>query len=294
MRGQLDSVSDWRAVVRVLRSTDWVRRASQGVVDDLAATVFPIDCRVCGGPLLRAEESAMCDGCLSQIERQSMTLCACCGEGFGLENSRLAGLFDGARCAACRMVPPEFERAVAYGVYEDELREAVHLLKYERARGLATPLGKMLAEAVAEIAAREMVVVAVPLFAAKQRARGYNQSAVLADAAMAELRRRGGWKLTAAHGSMKRVGDTKSQFGLKPRQRRDNLRGAFVVSDAAAVTGREVLLVDDILTTGATARECARVLRAAGAERVWVATLARAQKLEKVAAWDGWKRNQMQ
>jgi predicted amidophosphoribosyltransferase len=84
---------------------------------------------------------------------------------------------------------------------------------------------------------------------------------------------------------MIRVRETESQFGLSTRERRRNLRGAFVVKDPAAVSGREVLVIDDIYTTGATARECARVLRQAGALKVWVATVSRAQK-EMVARWD--------
>jgi ComF family protein len=206
-----------------------------------------------------------------------------------MESARFAGQFEEARCTACRRVPPQFARAVAYGVYEDELRELVHLLKYERVRGLAEPLGAMLVEAMLmleDAAARELVVVSVPLFAPRERQRGYNQSAVLADAALALLKKRKPeWKLTPAHRTMRRTRDTESQFGLAPRQRRANLRGAFKV--VGNVAGREVLLIDDILTTGATARECARVLRRAGARKVWVATLARAQRADAVAMWDG-------
>jgi ComF family protein len=177
---------------------------------------------------------------------------------------------------------------VAFGVYRDELRQMVHLLKYERLRQVAPVLGRKLAATVATLdgaAARELSVVAVPLYPAKERARGFNQSVLIAEAAIAELRR-SGWSLRLERGALKRVRDTESQFSLTPKQRRQNLRGAFVVTDGAAITNREVLLVDDIYTTGATARECARVLREAGAAKVWVATVSRAQP-EMVEMWGG-------
>ncbi len=186
-------------------------------------------------------------------------------------------------------LPPEFERAVAYAAYEDGLREMVQLLKFERMPALARPLGGMLARAVEMLegeAAKELMVVAVPLFPAKERRRGYNQAVLIADAALGELKKsRPEWRFRAAHGALRRVKDTESQFGLTPRQRRLNLRNAFEVVDPAAVVGREVLLVDDIYTTGATARACSQALVRAGVRKVWVATVSRAQ-VETVALWN--------
>jgi ComF family protein len=284
-------MADVSAMTRLLRGPGWVVRAA---VDDFVTTFFPADCRVCGGPLLSAGIAPVCDACVAGIEAQTAALCRLCGEALDMEGVRFAGQFpaEGLLCAPCRMAAPEFERAVAYGVYEDGLREMVHLLKYERMSALARPLGRMLAEAMETLAGEdggeltELTVVAVPLYPAKERQRGYNQAVLLADAALAELKRtRPEWKLRAAHGAMRRVRDTESQFSLTPRGRRRNLKGAFAVRDNAALAGREVLLVDDIYTTGATARECERVLREAGARRVWVATLSRAQR-ETVERWD--------
>ncbi len=285
-----------------------MRALTRGAVDDFVTTVFPGECRVCGGALVRAGTTPVCEGCLARVRPQKGLLCGVCGEALGMESERFAESFggDARMCPPCRRVPPEFARAVAYGVFEGELREMVHLLKYERVMGLTRPLGAMLAGAVELLgkeissAAQEVLVVAVPLFRAKERGRGFNHAEVLANAAMRWLgRRRPAWRMRAAHDAIERVRETESQFGLTPHARRKNLRGAFAVRDASAVQDRDVLLIDDIYTTGATARECAAVLRLAGARGVLVATLARAQ-VESVAMWDAeavsteWKTTEVQ
>ena len=186
------------------------------------------------------------------------------------------------RCRACRLAPPPFVRAVHFGLYEHRMRAAIHVLKYDRIHSAARGLGLMLAQAIAQLAAEapaEMLVVPVPLHRSKYNQRGFNQARSLAVQAMAVLRKsHPAWRLALASSTLMRLRATDTQAGLTSRQRRINVRGAFSVSDPQAVTLKHVLVVDDILTTGATARAAAAALMQAGAASVWVATLARARR----------------
>jgi ComF family protein len=208
---------------------------------------------------------------------QSGPLCARCGDrltapGF---DSSIGGL-----CRACRLAPPPFVRAVAFGPYQGRMKAAIHALKYDRLHPAARGLGRMLAEAIAQLAGEapaEMLVVPVPLHRSKYAQRGFNQARLLAVHALNSLRNtHPEWRLTLASSTLMRLRATESQAGLTFRQRRLNVRNAFTVSDAGAVTLKHILLIDDILTTGATARAAALALARAGAASVWVATLARA------------------
>jgi len=190
-------------------------------------------------------------------------------------------------CQPCRLAPPAFVKAVAYGSYQGQLREMVHLLKYDGMQPVAGRLGTLLADSLeCFVSPQAMLVIPVPMHPSKQRQRGFNHAELLARAAMVEMRRRHPqWALKLDTSLLKRVRFTVSQAGLTTHQRRQNLRGAFFVPRAARLAGRHVLLIDDIYTTGATARACSRVLRNAGAASVRVATVARAQR-EGVAFWD--------
>ncbi len=177
---------------------------------------------------------------------------------------------------------PPFARASAYGSYDGGLRDLVHLLKYDRVRPAASVLGRMLAEVVADVAedfGEEVpVVVPVPLHASKLRQRGFNQSELIARA-MLKLRP-AALELRLNTSALVRHRATNSQTGLTPPQRRENMRGAFRVERRDQISGRDILLIDDVFTTGTTASECARVLRRAGAGRVFIATVARVMKPE--------------
>ena len=215
-------------------------------------------------------------------------LCSICGErlmspfAFSAEDDSSEHQPREARCGLCRRLDPPYVKATAYGSYESGLRELIHLLKYNQVRPAANVLGRMLAEAVEDLqplfGETDLLVVPVPLHSTKLRQRGFNQSELIARAALKVKPSAGRFQLSP--GLLERRRETKSQIGLSRHQRRENIRGAFVVTRPGEMAGREVLLVDDVFTTGTTVSECARILRRAGASKVYVATVARTLKTE--------------
>jgi ComF family protein len=255
-----------------------------GIAESLFATLFPSDCRLCGAPLINISRLPVCDGCLAGIRPIAGGVCSVCGERL-VSMHAFSGENDEPLCGLCRRLGPPFEKAAAYGSYDGGLRELIHLLKYEQVRPAANVLGRMLAEVIAGLeigfTGDSVLVIPVPLHSKKLRQRGFNQSEAIARAA---LKHRGDRRYELSTDVLRRRRETKSQIGLTSHQRRENLRGAFAVEPPQQIAGRELLLVDDVYTTGTTASECARVLRRAGASRVWVATVARTLKLNAAHA----------
>jgi ComF family protein len=165
---------------------------------------------------------------------------------------------------------------MSFGEYEGGLRGLIHLLKYESVLPVASVLGKMMAGTIEELLPlcgdSTPLVVPVPLHKSKRSDRGFNQAEMIARTAVKRLPRR----LELATGVVVRRRATISQVGLTREQRIENMRDAFRVRDRQRLRGATVILVDDVMTTGTTLSECARVLKRAGAERVFAATVARA------------------
>ena len=274
----------------------WVERAAAS----LFFTLFPADCRICGFPLLSVSRLPVCENCLIALRPLKGSYCTVCGEALHLPAYIDLGETDRgeadridveARCLLCQRADPPFERAVAYGSYDGELRDLIHLLKFQQVRPAAAVLGRMLAETIAKLEqtmpvgtlfSSTIVVVPVPLHTRKQAQRGFNQAEMIARDALKHLSRPKRFDLCT--GVLLRRRETGSQIGLTRHQRRENMRGAFAVSDPTRILNRDILLIDDVYTTGTTASECARVLRRAGAARVWVATVARTLKISDVIA----------
>jgi ComF family protein len=222
--------------------------------------VFPARCPVCEAMLGAGRRDPLCGGCWQAMPRLAPPLCVRCG----LPLVRPGEL---AQCGACLAAPPAFDWARAAGLYAGPLREALQRFKFGRRPALARPLADLVIEQWAPVLSVGAILVPVPLARERERERGFNQAALLAERMARAVRVpvRARW--------LARTRATAPQTALNATERHDNVRGAFVASSSAA--GADVVLVDDVLTTGATAAECARALRAAGARSVGVLTVAR-------------------
>lgn len=237
---------------------------------------------MCGVPLVKISRLPFCQPCLEAIQPIEGGTCSICG-GRLFSPHAFEEIEIEPWCGFCRRIEPPFARALAYSSYEGGLRELIHLLKYGRVLPAANVLGRMLSEAIAalepEMGLSAITVIPVPLHRTKFRQRGYNPAELIARAAMKINPVPNRFRL--CENGLVRKRDTSSQTGLTAHRRPANLRGAFAVAqpEEVEVKEREVLVVDDVYTTGATASECARVLRRAGALKVWVATVARTLKI---------------
>jgi ComF family protein len=228
--------------------------------------VYPALCSVCDHALGAGRRDPLCRECWNAIERIDPPCCATCG--LPLPSFEAVTSTGPLRCSACVTSPPPFDYVRAAGTYAGPLRDALHALKFSGKRALAGPLSALVLEQCGALLGPHVdALVPVPLARARERERGFNQAALLAAhlAAASGLPSKPAW-LSRARG-------TRPQTELTAGARRANVTGAFVTS--RRVSGAHVVLVDDIVTTGATAAECARTLRAAGARTVGVLAVAR-------------------
>jgi ComF family protein len=175
------------------------------------------------------------------------------------------------RCADCTHSPPHFRQLRSWRLFDSRIRSALHSLKYKRNLGLSEALVPHLAAHVASLGWEVDVVVPVPLGRGRRNERGYNQAGLIAWPLSLAL------GITFAPGALRRTRETRSQVGLTRAERRVNVRDAFEAKPSR-VAHRNVMLVDDVATTGATLSSCAEALHAAGARDVFALTVARAHR----------------
>lgn len=264
--------------------------------------LFPRACPLCRGPLEETIEDAcedtggdqctgLCPGCLSGFREVKGLLCTVCGIPFSSAAAASSSASSSGRsatghhCGECAKggatIP--FSRARSAVYYDGEAADAIMRFKYSWKTELAPVLGRL--ASLAAVATTDAgstvakdnravkdkwVVVPVPLHGKRLAERGFNQSLVLARSIARSL------SLGLDYRALKRIRHTQPQVELKGTARAINVKGAFAVDDESLLRGRGVLLVDDVYTTGATVKECARVIKKAGAGEVVVATIARA------------------
>lgn len=238
------------------------RRLKRSMLD----LVYPPMCPLCDNQLPRAvSPPCLCVQCQEQVATPLEELCLRCGR------NRVHTLDEG-RCPACRNEQHRFERVIGLGPYAGALSEGIVRMKHAGQQSLTAALGRMLVDRIREIpeTADLDVFVPIPMHWRRRILRGTGTSQVLAEVLAGHL------PLPISPGLIKCSRGTRKQSTLSPTARRRNVQGAFFVPDPGSAKGLHVGLVDDTITTGATANEAAKVLRKAGVSRVTLIALARA------------------
>jgi len=244
------------------------RRAAGTAARTLLDLLYPPLCRSCRRRIPEHDGRNFCDECWKQIEFIREPTCRICGA--SLEDY----LPEGRKCPWCPLEEIAFDQAAAVARYDGVLREAIHWFKFRYKVGLKASLGKLMLQGLEDhySAERFEVIVPVPLHWWRRRQREFNQAYLLAEP-LAKAR-----EIPLLEQLIVRRRRTRPQSRIVSHpDRRRNIAGAFAVREPDTLRGKSVLLVDDLYTSGSTVNECARVLKEAGAKRVCVLTLARAQ-----------------
>ncbi len=219
-------------------------------------------CSACGRKVFPPQESGICSDCLNRLEYIPLPFCSRCG-------SPLRG--TGSACPECRRNDFAFDAGVSAYRYEGLAKQCVHVLKYRRKPRLARPLGERMAEFAGRFPELRTadIVSCVPLHRAKLKERGFNQARLLAAVIGESLGKKTEFDL------LLRKRATTRQSSLDGNERRRNVNNAFSCRSRDRVSGRNILLIDDVFTTGSTLHECARVLKKSGAKKIYFLTFAR-------------------
>ena len=235
----------------------WLKRFGLSVLEFF----LPRLCLFCGAAVGEDAAVAVCPECQGKIEWVVSPLCSCCGRRFESRDG------EDRVCGDCQAEPPPFTRARAAVIYEEPVSKAITGLKFGRRLAYLPVMHSWLQQPrCLELVEDADLIAPVPLYPKRLKQRGFNQAILLAQAFP---------ETPLAREAVVRLRHTAPQVGLNPKERRANVKGAFGVPDPALVKGKNILLIDDLFTTGATVQECAKVLKKAGARRVEVLTVAR-------------------
>jgi len=227
------------------------------MLNRLLNALFPQKCPVCSNMSPDRETAPICSECWDSISQYNGAVCLTCGKPLISDRS--------TTCADCIREKPAFKRASSFGLYDNVLRTAINLYKYQNVKRLSKPLSDIILRVKAP---RIDTVIPVPLYKKRLRQRGFNQSALLAGHVAK------GINACLAINTLVKIKDTAPQVGLNSVDRKKNIKNAFKILSNKLIKDKNVLVIDDVITTGATVRECSKELKRAGAKEVIVAALA--------------------
>jgi ComF family protein len=235
----------------------WLKRVELNLLEFF----LPRLCLFCGAAVGEEAAVAVCPACEARIQWVESPLCTSCGKMFEYRDG------PDRVCGECQAEPPPFTRARAAALYVEPVAQAITRFKFNHRMAYLPVMQHWLRRPLClELATTADLVAPVPLHPKRLKNRGFNQSLYLAQAFP---------EAPLAREALVRTRHTPPQMELKAKERRDNVKGAFAVPDPALVKGKNVLLVDDLYTTGSTVKECAKSLLKAGARQVEVLTVAR-------------------
>lgn len=236
-----------------------------GFLETLLNLVYPKICLACRRKLkdIPSVDNLVCLKCWSAIQRNIPPFCSCCGRHMEQPVKNI--------CLSCIKKPLHFNRAFSPCVYAGTIKELIHAFKYKNKDHLGFTLSRLMIEFIKEYNLNLNIldfIIPMPLHKVRLREREFNQAEVLSKYIAAEF------KKPLLVDSLKRIGNSRTQTDLETEERFLNVKGIFSIDKKEAVKGKNILLVDDVLTSGATSSEAASALKQAGANLVFVLTLA--------------------
>jgi ComF family protein len=240
------------------------------IKEGLLNFVFPLDCKICEKPIRESKGYSICEDCFKTIELIERPYCAKCGKpliptDFFKQNREIL-------CLDCKRKKYSFEFSRSTGIYDKVLKKCIHLFKYYGEKKLAKPLGKLMVDSLVkndEFKRKIDLIIPVPLHRNDLKKRGFNQSVLLGKVTGDYL------SIPVRENVLVKKKLTPFQVNLSKKERKINILGAFSVEKPEEIKGKNILILDDVFTTGATVEECTKELMKARAKNIFVLTLAR-------------------
>ncbi len=240
------------------------------IKEGLLNFIFPLDCKICEKPIRESKGYSICEDCFKTIELIERPYCAKCGKpliptDFFKQNREIL-------CLDCKRKKYSFEFSCSTGIYDKVLKKCIHLFKYYGEKKLAKPLGKLMVDSLVkndEFKRKIDLIIPVPLHRNDLKKRGFNQSVLLGKVTGDYL------SIPVRENVLVKKKLTPFQVNLSKKERKINILGAFSVEKPEEIKGKNILILDDVFTTGATVEECTKELMKARAKNIFVLTLAR-------------------